>query len=418
MISTLRMEESPSDAALLDRLAGSGRPEGLLGWEVLCDSPGRQRMELITRWTSEEHFRTWLSSPACARVLGPLGEPLGHRLLRRVETPGREVPWEHFTPDAGPLVARHLAESDVTCWLAADPEGTIRACNAALAARLRIPAEQLPGRPLFDLLTDFDADLVRLKIRSGELAGDVFLLNFLAPAGQAPLTLACRLGICQGRLMLIGEPPGDDAALQGEFLRLNHELATLKRDNLRKGKDLEEALKVIAQIVRTDHLTGLPNRRHSQEFLGLEMALVARRKRTLCALMIDLDHFKSVNDSFGHAVGDLVLRTAAGVIASQVRACDLAARVGGEEFLVLMPDTELASAIIAAERVRLAIGRSTVLECPWQITASIGAAQAQPGEPGEDFLERADRALYRAKAGGRNRVECDPPPGLPDGPPA
>ena len=398
VISTLRMEESPSDAALLDRLAGSGRPEGLLGWEVLCDSSGRQRMELITRWTSEEHFRTWLSSPACARVLGPLGEPLGHRLLRRVETPGREVPWEHFTPDAGPLVARHLAESDVTCWLAADPEGTIRACNAALAARLRIPAEQLPGRPLFDLLTDFDADLVRLKIRSGELAGE--------QAAQ------------KRRGCVLGEPPGADAALQGEFLRLNHELATLNRDNLRKGKDLEEALKVIAQIVRTDHLTGLPNRRHSQEFLGLEMALVARRKRTLCALMIDLDHFKAVNDSFGHAVGDLVLRTAAGVIASQVRACDLAARVGGEEFLVLMPDTELASAIIAAERVRLAIGRSTVLECPWQITASIGAAQAQPGEPGEDFLERADRALYRAKAGGRNRVECDPPPGLPDGPPA
>lgn len=164
----------------------------------------------------------------------------------------------------------------------------------------------------------------------------------------------------------------------------------------------------------TDVLTGWYNRRYLSIRLSEELARARRNGSRLVCLMLDIDHFKRVNDGWGHAAGDAVLREIAQRIESQVRASDVAARYGGEEFVVLLPDTDVASAMLLAERIRTAVGASPV-DLPngegVMITASIGIAEVQPLPTDEDLktvgdslIARADVALYAAKTAGRDRV--------------
>ncbi len=164
----------------------------------------------------------------------------------------------------------------------------------------------------------------------------------------------------------------------------------------------------------TDVLTGWNNRRYLQVRLVEELAQARRDASTLVCLMLDIDHFKSVNDTYGHAAGDAVLRELAQRIESQVRVSDIAARYGGEEFVVLLPGAELESGKLLAERIREAVS-ATPIEIgsgkSVTITASIGIASIAPGRDvddlkttGDSLLARADVALYSAKSAGRDRV--------------
>jgi diguanylate cyclase (GGDEF)-like protein len=164
----------------------------------------------------------------------------------------------------------------------------------------------------------------------------------------------------------------------------------------------------------TDVLTGWNNRRYLIVRLGEELARAKRDGTTLVCLMLDIDHFKRVNDTWGHAAGDAVLRELARRIESQVRASDVAARYGGEEFVVLLPGMTIDAASRLAERIRTAVS-DTPIELPCgasiTITASIGIAEVSPGPEsnelktmGESLLARADVALYAAKSAGRDRV--------------
>ena len=159
----------------------------------------------------------------------------------------------------------------------------------------------------------------------------------------------------------------------------------------------------------TDQLTGLHNRRY---MAGQLEALVRRAQRggdPVAALMVDIDHFKKINDTYGHDVGDEVLREFAARLASNVRAIDLPCRYGGEEFTVIMPDTRLADAERIAERIRLHVAGAPFRVAQGReiltVTISIGVA-ATLGETDspEALLKRADAAVYEAKAAGRNRV--------------
>ena len=175
----------------------------------------------------------------------------------------------------------------------------------------------------------------------------------------------------------------------------------------------------------TDVLTGWNNRRYLQVRLVEELAQARRDASTLVCLMLDIDHFKSVNDTYGHAAGDAVLRELAQRIESQVRVSDIAARYGGEEFVVLLPGAELESGKLLAERIREAVsatpidignGKSVT------ITASIGIASIAPDRDvddlkttGDSLLARADVALYSAKSAGRDRVvteNAEQPPAM------
>jgi diguanylate cyclase (GGDEF)-like protein len=164
----------------------------------------------------------------------------------------------------------------------------------------------------------------------------------------------------------------------------------------------------------TDVLTGWHNRRYLTVRLSEELARARRDGAQLVCLMLDIDHFKRVNDNWGHAAGDAVLREFAQRIESQVRASDVAARYGGEEFVILLPSTEVASALLLAERIRTAVS-VTPIDLPngenVTITASIGISDVRPAPEADDLktvgdslIARADVALYAAKSAGRDRV--------------
>lgn len=166
----------------------------------------------------------------------------------------------------------------------------------------------------------------------------------------------------------------------------------------------------LEQLAQTDPLTQLLNRRALTERITAEMERALRYDSTMALLMIDLDHFKRVNDTFGHLVGDDVLRDVGQLLGDTIRASDIVARYGGEEFLVLLPETDDAGAESFAERIRDAIDQhpfaSESVPEPLRLTASVGVAvyPAARIESVEDLFARADAALYRAKADGRNRV--------------
>ncbi len=172
----------------------------------------------------------------------------------------------------------------------------------------------------------------------------------------------------------------------------------------------------LAESALRDPLTGLSNRRHFEERLAAEIAAAQRHGRPVSVLLVDVDHFKSVNDGHGHLAGDEALKMVAAVLQDAVRREDVLARYGGEEFVVVARETELAGARALGERIRRAVERS---RCAWQgqeialtvsigVTVSAGAAHPEAGRSERELLEAADRALYLAKQGGRNRVVALP----------
>jgi diguanylate cyclase (GGDEF)-like protein len=170
----------------------------------------------------------------------------------------------------------------------------------------------------------------------------------------------------------------------------------------------EQARERAEELARTDPLTSLLNRRAFRDLAGSAHAAAARRSRPLSVLLLDLDHFKAINDTRGHAAGDAALRTVGALLRSTARASDLCARWGGEEFLLLLPDTDLDDARALAERLRQAVSETVVMHDgePIALTASLGVAQRQPEQSLDALIAAADGALYAAKQAGRNRVAC------------
>ncbi|WP_374595220.1 GGDEF domain-containing protein [Aquabacterium sp.] len=172
--------------------------------------------------------------------------------------------------------------------------------------------------------------------------------------------------------------------------------------------ELTTAVEKVGRIASRDPLTGLYNRQHLQELLGQEIKRQQRNGRPFAVALIDLDHFKRVNDQHGHQVGDEVLCGFAQTLQAFVRDTDVAARWGGEEFLVLLPETDTLNALGNMNRLRKQLVGLTLSpsQSALRITLSAGVATHHPHETLEQTLERADRALYAAKAGGRDRCEA------------
>lgn len=177
-----------------------------------------------------------------------------------------------------------------------------------------------------------------------------------------------------------------------------------------KSQELEEQLRALKENLATleeaathDRLTGAWNRRRFEEAAHAEMSLARRRRAPVSLIMLDLDHFKRVNDTHGHAAGDRVLAGATATFRQALRSSDALTRWGGEEFLVLSPATPLDGAVNLAERIRAGLEASPFPDIG-RVTLSAGVAEYQEGESLETWVDRADQALYRAKAEGRNRV--------------
>ena len=188
------------------------------------------------------------------------------------------------------------------------------------------------------------------------------------------------------------------AQLEDTMLKLNENSVLLAQQQL----ELEEANRNLQELATTDGLTGLLNHRAMQDELRDAVKTSARNNRPLTVALLDVDHFKKFNDSFGHQSGDAVLRRVAAILRESVRAGDIVARYGGEEFCVILPETDLEEAIVVLERIR-----GNVEANPWEqraVTVSVGYSTGWNVLDTQDFLKQADQALYEAKAAGRNCV--------------
>jgi two-component system cell cycle response regulator len=194
-----------------------------------------------------------------------------------------------------------------------------------------------------------------------------------------------------------------------------NELVARARTQLRKKRyadRLRHNVQLSLEMAITDQLTGLHNRRYMSRHLDTLLSSAKKNDRPMAFVIMDIDFFKQVNDSYGHDIGDEVLKEFANRINANVRGLDLACRYGGEEFVVVMPDTDLAFACNIAERLRQSIETTPVKisRAPGalNITISIGIAKTEgEGDTADALLHRADQALYRAKRSGRNRVVAD-----------
>ena len=216
------------------------------------------------------------------------------------------------------------------------------------------------------------------------------------------------------RLVLIGGQPADVSFLANNavstytfcftiFFSILWAGLILALDAASLLQNLQHKNELLAALATTDELTGLSNRHQLETVLLSEMERSSRYQQPLTMVMLDLDHFKLVNDNWGHATGDEVLKKTAQVLRGQVRGPDSLFRWGGEEFVVLAPHTKLEGGIQLAEKIRLALA-----EAPFptvgRVTGSLGVAEWTPSESREQWFKKTDHALYRAKSSGRNRV--------------
>lgn len=201
--------------------------------------------------------------------------------------------------------------------------------------------------------------------------------------------------------------PMDFSELQAH-LKVSERIIDLEAKLADQFQKLKEAHDRIEEIAHKDELTNLANRRFIMELLDIEISRCKRYGNPLSAFILDIDHFKRVNDEHGHLSGDKVLRQIGSILSTTVRDTDRIGRFGGEEFLGFLPETDIQGAVIQAERLRC-----QVAECPFiveegkilQLTVSIGVAQYDiSNDTIETFLSRADEALYQAKQSGRNKV--------------
>jgi diguanylate cyclase len=227
---------------------------------------------------------------------------------------------------------------------------------------------------------------------AGLFAAVMLLMSLRQPTVYVP-------AVEMGHFLMLAAMLPAVALLAGRLTRL--------RERRRSEREaLADALARIQALATRDELTGLINRRHMTELLEQERQRCVRSGRSFCVAMLDIDHFKQINDRFGHAAGDAVLRRFARETLGAVRVADVLARWGGDEFVMFMSDARLPLALGGVERVRQRVeSMATSSEDPaLRVTVSAGVTEHIAGESVTDALDRADRALYEAKAGGRNRT--------------
>jgi len=192
--------------------------------------------------------------------------------------------------------------------------------------------------------------------------------------------------------------------LNAKVLELNADYANTQLELAQTNLKLQQREAQIIALTLTDPLTNLGNRRRFDQALATEISRSRRTGATLSAFMADLDHFKRVNDDFGHEAGDELLVAFAGMLRRQTRGTEIVARIGGEEFVVLMPHTDLGQGMAIAERIRGMTTAVRIASMPHGVTASFGVAELAVGEDESGFMRRVDKALYEAKHSGRDRV--------------
>jgi diguanylate cyclase (GGDEF)-like protein len=282
--------------------------------------------------------------------------------------------------------------------LTLDPELRVRSWNRWMETHSDLPAERIVGSPLFQFFPALDSPAFVRSCKSVLSFGSYAFFSqkihrYLFPF-KPPRSLGVRFEHMQ-QSCVMGPIRRGDGAIASLFLAVQDvtEIAAYEQK--------------LREMNMRDGLTGAFNRRYLDHRLGVEFERFRRYGRPLSLLLLDIDFFKRVNDRFGHQCGDAVLRGVAAGLAAEVRKSDLVARYGGEEFCCVLPETDLAGALVVAEKIRAA---AEAQEHRWEgqavpVTISVGAAEAKPGMAGAaELVGRADAGLYEAKRSGRNRV--------------
>ncbi len=284
--------------------------------------------------------------------------------------------------------------------------------QAALSVDQTVDVETNPQEALFRLaegnydllllsleLSEFDALRLCGQVRSLERTRHLPILLTTEPSDQARLLRGLDLGANDYIVRPVDR----------------NELVARVRSQVRRKRyteRLRDSVQTSMELAVTDSLTGLYNRRYMESHVGTLVDRSAARGKSLSVLLLDIDYFKSINDTWGHDAGDDVLRDFSDRLRACIRGIDLACRYGGEEFVVVMPDTDIGVATMVAERIRRRVAGDAFPiqkgEKSIEVTISIGiAARATPEDTAAMILKRADEALYRAKRDGRNRVVAD-----------
>ena len=190
-----------------------------------------------------------------------------------------------------------------------------------------------------------------------------------------------------------------------KLTKLNNELVNKTRELTKKNVELEKTRARIEELLRTDELTGISNRRAFMEFYEKFYSLSRRHSSLLSMVMIDLDNFKEINDTYGHNAGDEVLKKIGELLAENIRQEDMAARIGGDEFNILLPETSLEKAAEFAERLRVKIDQLDLDDISHKLSASFGVVELDEDESKDELLQRADENLYHAKETGKDRID-------------
>jgi diguanylate cyclase (GGDEF)-like protein/PAS domain S-box-containing protein len=265
--------------------------------------------------------------------------------------------------------------------------------------------------PTINLNNHVEELFISLKHRNGTAVP--FLLNGRKYLVGETECIDCILVPMKKRIDYELELRSAKKQLEAAYLEKEQALAKLEQLHLEIEQKQDELLNINATLVElsvTDKLTGLKNRRFFQEQLEEQLAIFHETAKLFSLLILDIDHFKKVNDTFGHQVGDEVLAQLAQILNAQARQGDVVARFGGEEFVIILPETDVNASWTIAEQLR-----QTVEQAQWQtgrITISIGIATVTEEDTDMTILKKADQALYVSKENGRNRVstfECQTP---------
>jgi two-component system cell cycle response regulator len=301
-----------------------------------------------------------------------------------------------FAPELEPLLAIAVAMLD--------NDGTLIEANAGFLKLIEWEGPQAIGARAarFFIQPDFATLIRALGGADGEIHRGLLTMGDYLGRSRS---LRAHVWRVNGQLRVLAEYDIVELEqLYDTVLELNRDYASAQFELTQTNLKLQQREAQILAASLTDPLTGVGNRRRLEQALALEINRAERTGGPLCAFMADLDHFKRVNDTYGHEVGDKVLCAFGDLLRRCTRATDIVARFGGEEFVVLMPATDLAQAVVIAERIREAFASCPVAPLADPATASFGVAALVAGQHGPLLLQRADRALYAAKQAGRNRV--------------
>lgn len=282
-------------------------------------------------------------------------------------------------------------------WVMATTDAAFRivAASPHLEATIGRP---LGGAPIVEIVTPTQQPAFLDGLRAAGPAWSELRLGLIQDADSMPVDYRIRVRADGEGLVVVGEPDIADATLVTE------QLLGVTEDLISEQRKLSIEGHRLTRLTTTDPLTGLGNRRSLEAELKVRLDAAAGDGSAVSVVFADIDHFKRINDEFGHGVGDLVLRFVADLLGSACRADDTVARYGGEEFVAVLPRADAAGAARWAERARVAMASQQAPEIGRTVTGSFGVARHEPGESADQLLARADAALYVAKSTGRDRV--------------